>query len=285
MLGGHDLLRARHAGAVTGPAGSVPPSLAAAYSAAGLAWQQGPGRIYDRLAETVVAACPVPVAGRFVLDLGAGTGAASRALLRSDAEVIAVDNAVGMLRPDAAQRPPGVAGEAVALPFAAGSFGVVVAAFCLNHLADPAAGLAEAGRVTAPGGAVVVSAYAEDDDHPVKAAVEQAAADAGWTAPPWYQQLKTEAMPRLATPDRMAAVADVVPGLVEARVTRHEVAFPDFTPSELVAWRLGMAQQALFVAALDPPDRAALAQAALDRLGPHPPPLVRRMLVLTALAT
>jgi len=42
----------------------VPGSLTAAYSATGAAWQQGPGRVYDRLAETVVAACPVPVRGR-----------------------------------------------------------------------------------------------------------------------------------------------------------------------------------------------------------------------------
>jgi hypothetical protein len=43
-----------------------------------------------------------------------------------------------------------------------------------------------------------------------------------------------------------------------------------------------MAQVAPFVAALDPSDRAGLSQAALDRLGPDPPPLVRRILVLTA---
>src|SRR2546429_170684 len=51
----------------------------------------------ERAGETVVAACPVPVQGRLVLDLGAGTGAASRALLRSGASVVAVDNAIGML--------------------------------------------------------------------------------------------------------------------------------------------------------------------------------------------
>ena len=49
-----------------------------------------------------------------------------------------------------------------------------------------------------------------------------------------------------------------------------------------MAWRLGMAQLAPFVATLDPPERTRLAQVALDRLGPHPPPLVRRILVLTA---
>jgi SAM-dependent methyltransferase len=197
--------------------------------------------------------------------------------------VIAVDNAVGMLRPDSGPRPPAAAGDALALPFRSGRFGAVVAAFCLNHLSDPAAGLAEAARVTRPGGAVVVSAYAEDDDHPVKAAVEQAVTRAGWKPEPWYQQLKVEAMPRLATAARMAEVAAEVPGLAGARATRYDVAFPELGPSDLVAWRLGMAQVAPFFTTLDPRRQAEVARTALDRLGPEPPPLVRRILILTAL--
>jgi hypothetical protein len=43
-----------------------------------------------------------------------------------------------------------------------------------------------------------------------------------------------------------------------------------------------MAQMAPFVATLDPSDRTGLAQAALDRLGPDAPPLVRRIVLLTA---
>jgi ubiquinone/menaquinone biosynthesis C-methylase UbiE len=246
------------------------------------------------LAETVVEACPVPLPGRLVLDLGAGTGAATRALLRSGADVVAVDNAVGMLLASETSgagpgtggtgsgRVPGAAGDALALPFRSAGFGAVVASFCLNHLADPAVGLAEAARVTAPGGAVMASAYAEDDDHPVKAAVEQAVTEAGWTPAPWYQRLKVDAMPRLATPQRMAEVAASVAALVEVRAARHEIAFPDLGPSELVAWRLGMAQLAPFFDSLSPPEQAAVSEAALDRLGPEPPPLVRRILVLTA---
>lgn len=271
-----------------------PGSQQAAYSATSRAWQQGPGRIYDRLAETVVAACPVPVAGRLVLDLGTGTGAAARALLRSGADVVGVDNAVGMLLtlagPAAGDDPgsagdgpiPGAAGDALALPFRAGAFGAVVASFCLNHLSDPAAGLAEAARVTQPGGAVVASAYAEDDDHPVKTAVEQAVTEAGWAPAPWYRQVKADAM-QLATTGRMANVAAGVPGLVEVRAARHELAFPDLGPGELVEWRLGLAQIAPFLGALPSAEQAAVSAAALERLGEHPPPLVRRVVILTAL--
>lgn len=267
-------------------AATDPPSQQAAYSATSHAWQQGPGRIYDRLAQTVVAACPVPVSGRLVLDLGAGTGAATRALLRSGADAVAVDNAVGMLRTsaDLGHSPaPGVAGDALALPFRSGGFGAVVAAFCLNHLSDPAAGLAEAARVTAAGGAVVASAYADDDDHPVKAAVEQAVTEAGWTPAPWYRRLKIDAMPRLATKERMAGVAASVPALVDARTARLEIAFPHLGPAELVEWRLGMAQVGPFFGALPPAEQAAVSAAALARLGDDPPPLVRRIVILTAL--
>jgi len=53
-------------------------SLADAYSRTGAAWDAGPGRIYDRLSEELVARLPAGATGD-VLDLGAGTGAASRA--------------------------------------------------------------------------------------------------------------------------------------------------------------------------------------------------------------
>ncbi|MBA2281465.1 MAG: hypothetical protein H0W25_09565, partial [Acidimicrobiia bacterium] len=42
--------------------------VAAAYRATGAAWQAGPGPVYDRLAEVLVARCPGGVAGRDVLD-------------------------------------------------------------------------------------------------------------------------------------------------------------------------------------------------------------------------
>src|SRR3954466_3877160 len=107
--------------------GSMPPgsvtTVASAYSLTGGAWQRGPGRIYDRLAEVVVEHAPVPVDGAVSLDARAGTGAASRALFAAGAaRVFAVDVALGMLTYDAATRPPAVVGDLVTLPFADGSF-------------------------------------------------------------------------------------------------------------------------------------------------------------------
>ena len=254
-----------------------------AYSATGSAWEHGPARIYNRLAEIVVAALPVSIDGASTLDLGAGTGAATRALLAAGAgRVVAVDAATGMLSHNAGRRPPAVAGDALALPFTAGAFDVVVAAFSLNHLSDPAAGLREAARVTRPGGAVAASAYADDDDHPVKQAVVAALTARGWTPEPWYRALQVDAAPKLATVAAAQAAAGAA-GL-EADVEHMRVPFPDLDATALIAWRLGLAQHAPFFDGLPTDaDRSALVEDAAARLGNSWPPLERSIIILRAL--
>ena len=230
------------------------------YSRTGATWQAGPGAIYDRLATVLVDCRTVDFTGRVVLDLGAGTGAASRAIVAAGGVAIATDAAFGMLAADASARPAAVVGDAYALPLRDRAVDGVVAAFSLNHLDDPVAGLREAARITRPGGAILASAYADDDAHPAKHAAETAARERGWSPPPWYDHLKTQAMPKLATIDR-AHAALIAAGLAgEARGIR--VAFPELGPDQLLAWRFGMAQLAPFVATLD-----AGAQADLYRRG------------------
>jgi SAM-dependent methyltransferase len=248
-----------------------------AYSAGAAAWGNGPAVIYGRLAELLVAFCPVPVAGRLVLDLGAGTGLASRAARAAGGRLVAADLALGMLLQDRAHRPAAVVADALALPFAAGAFDVVLAAFALNHLDDPAAGVREAGRV---GRALVASTYAADDDHPVKAAVEVALGDAGWDCPDWYPRLKAS----MAAWGTVAAATEAVErgGLRPLLVERHEVPFPELSPTDMVAWRLGLAHCAGFMTALDPAARTRLVERAVEELGPDPPPLVRRVIFLAA---
>ena len=253
--------------------------LAAAYSATGGAWQRGPGLIYDRLAEVILEG--VPLAGRQVLDVGAGTGAATRAALAAGAAgVVAVDNAMGMLAHDAASRPPAVVGDALALPFADASFDAAVAAFSLNHLLDPAAGLREMARVLRPAGAVVASAYAADDTHPAKDAVEAALVARGWAPDEWYVELRHAATALMATVDACVAIADEA-GL-DATVEAVRVPFPGLNTSELVASRIGMAQHAPFVATLSPAERQALEVDAVARLGDAIAPLVRSIVVIRA---
>ena len=50
----------------------------------------------------------------------------------------------------------------------------------------------------------------------------------------------------------------------------------------MVAWRLGLAQSAGFVATLDPNGRERLGRRAVELLGADPPPLVRRVIFLAA---
>lgn len=118
---------------------------------------------------------PVDLDGRLVLDVGAGTGPVAGRWPSTPP--------AGMLGYDRSNRPPTVLADARALPVRDGGAGAVVAAFSLNHLPDPAAGLREAARVVARGGAVLASAYAADDTHPVKQAVEAALRSHGWSPP------------------------------------------------------------------------------------------------------
>lgn len=252
-------------------------SAGAAYSAGASAWASGPARVYQPLAELLVEFSPVPLGGRLVLDLGSGTGVGSRAALSAGARVIAADLALGMLLCRRGDRPPAAVGDAMALPFRRGTFDVVLAPFSLNHLDDPAAGVREAGRV---GDMLVASTYAVDDDHPAKAAVDQALSEVGWSRPPWYAAMKS-AMAAWGTTDRATAVIErggMRPRLVE----RREITFPELGPADMVAWRMGLAQSAGFVETLDPETRRAVFERALCLLGPVPEPIVRRVIFLAA---
>jgi SAM-dependent methyltransferase len=257
-----------------------PPGWAAAYSATGAAWDDGPGRVYGRLADHLVAASPVDLRGRTLLDVGAGTGAASRAIARAGGIPLAVDRAIGMLAATPAPAAARAVGDLAALPLGPATVDGVVAAFSFNHVADPHRALAEAARVTRPGGPVLVSAYAEDDHHVVKEVVDAVAGSYGWVPPEWVDELRTACLPQLATVPGARRAASRA-GLPQAEVDLLEVPFPELGPHDLVAWRLGMAQLAPFVAGLPPDQRAALEAEATGRLA-GTPPLVRRVIVVVA---
>jgi malonyl-CoA O-methyltransferase len=106
------------------------------------------------------------LAGKDVLDLGAGTGYYARLAAAQGARLaVAFDLTPEMLR--RAPRPV-VVGDACRLPFASRSLDVVIAGLLFSFVADLEAALAEVSRVLRPGGTLLAS-----DLHPV-------ASELGW---------------------------------------------------------------------------------------------------------
>ena len=256
--------------------------LRAGYDAAADGWDSGPGPLYEPLARALVTAARVPLAGRVVLDLGAGTGVAGRAALAAGARrVVGADLSEAMLRhhvlEDGSASFP-VAADAVALPFRDGCFDLVLAAFCLNHLSRLEAGLAEMRRV---GAAIAASTFASGWTHPAKEAVDGAARTFGYRPPSWYTALAPGE--RAADPQLLAACA-VAAGFTHVQTCTVAVPTPIATPARLAAWRLGMAQYAPFLHALDAPSQAAVRHAAEQAVAASGAtgPLTVEMTVLTA---
>jgi SAM-dependent methyltransferase len=249
-----------------------------AYDAAASDWDGGPGQMYRELARALVTQPGVPVTGRRVLDLGAGTGAAGAAALAAGAaQVVAADIAPGMLRRCQAPLRP-VAADATALPFRDGSFDLVVAAFCLGHLGSVPGGLAEARRVCP---AIAASAFAPGWTHPAKQAVDDVLTAFGYRPPEWYVTFKQQTEPRAADPARLRGQAAAA-GFSGAEVRTLTVATGMATPFQLASWRLGLAHVAPFAASLGQSGRAALQRAAEAAVrNANPGPLEVSMLVLT----
>jgi demethylmenaquinone methyltransferase/2-methoxy-6-polyprenyl-1,4-benzoquinol methylase len=122
----------------------------------------------DRIWRRATVHALAPQAGERILDVGAGTGASTVELVRDGAYAVGVDISQGMLTVGHQARPglPLLAADALALPFADGSFDAVTISFSLRNLTDPQAGLREMHRVTRPGGRLVVCEFS----HPTNAA-------------------------------------------------------------------------------------------------------------------
>jgi SAM-dependent methyltransferase len=246
------------------------------------AWAAGADPVYEPLSRAMIAASPVPLDGRSIVDLGAGTGATSRALLAAGAWPIAVDISWAMLaypgpKPDARMGAAGPAAgrlvaDAGALPLDTASTDGAVAAFCLSHVDRPAAILSEAARVSRPGSPVLAAVFAASGSrHPAVDAVAGVARRWGWRPDSWYRRVKTELEPAVADRDRLTAMATDA-GLTDVSVIDVEVNTAVRSPAELVAWRLGGPGLAGFVAALATPEREQLMAEATEAVGLDPQP-------------
>src|SRR3954447_17181851 len=99
-------------------------------------WATGAALAYGPLAAHLVAQAPFPLDGTVALDAGAGSGVAGDALRAGGAHVVTADREFDMAA-YGARAGPAVTADVTALPFKAGSFDVVAAAFVVNHLSDP----------------------------------------------------------------------------------------------------------------------------------------------------
>lgn len=228
-----------------------------AYEGSATAWAAGPSAVYRLLAVALVETAPSSLRGQRVLDLGAGTGVASDALAAIGVRPVAVDLALAMLRHRQSHRPPGVVGDAQALPFHDGAFDAIVAAFSLNHVPDPVVALSECRRVTKSSGLILASTFPSDADHPAKAAVETVLQQFGYQRPRWYQRFKDYIAALTGDAERLAHAAAAA-GLTHARVDRVEVEAGLDDPDRAIEWRLNMPHTIDFLAGLDPATQAAL---------------------------
>jgi SAM-dependent methyltransferase len=235
------------------------------------------------LADALVARSRELFDGATVLDLGAGTGAASRAISDAGGSPVAVDLSVEMLRHERERRPPATAGDAAALPLRDRGVGAVVAACSISHVPDPQGALREIARVTRAGGPVLVSVFSSRSGHPAKEQVDIVAARFGYEPPHWYEEFKANVEPLTASIDALFDVARSV-GFADAVVVERPVDVGVRDPETLVAWRTGLAQLSPFVDGLDAARRAAFLEECRAAVGDDPPPFVPLMLFLTARA-
>ncbi|MDX6287348.1 MAG: demethylmenaquinone methyltransferase / 2-methoxy-6-polyprenyl,4-benzoquinol methylase [Frankiales bacterium] len=225
----------------------------------GATWASGPQPVYRRLAAHALDVLGSDLAGKQILDAGAGTGAMTLELLARGAGVVATDLSSSMLaelRRQTDGRVPTKVADIRELPFDDAIHDSAVAGFVVNHLAEPATAVAEMARVTKPGGVVLTTSFGIDD-HPVKTAIEELLRSHGWTPPDWYTHLKVNVMPLTATVDAFATVGREA-GLANIQVDAIDVEFVDLPPSAVAAYRLGMGHASPFVSALSEDERAGL---------------------------
>lgn len=123
------------------------------------------GRLVDALEWALIERLCRPQAGEVALDVGTGTGHFALRLVRRGLRVVGYDRSAEMLevarkKSEAQSLAEGIVwrqGQAEQLPFADGSFHLVLCVTALEFVGDRGRALDEMWRVTAPGGRMVVA--------------------------------------------------------------------------------------------------------------------------------
>jgi SAM-dependent methyltransferase len=207
----------------------------------GRAWDAGPARVYEPLAQALVESSSLR--GHFVLDIGTGTGAVAKAARRAGATVVGLDASCDMLQQhhaDGVRVGVVVAGDALRLPVRSGAFDACIAAFVLNHV-DAAIALTEAARVLRPRGLMLASTWPVGVHDPVKTALDAVARDAGWSPPGWYGAMKGKLEAVSGDPLRLRAAA-LDAGFACASADVRSIDVGEVEPAAAVAYRYAMPQ-------------------------------------------
>jgi ubiquinone/menaquinone biosynthesis C-methylase UbiE len=122
-------------------------------------WLLVAGRAAERAMLDAVTSAAADATPARVLDAGAGTGALSRRLAQALPAVhpVLVDISPGMLARAGDLDDPRVLASVASLPFADGSFDVVMSAWVIETVDSPSAAVTEMLRVLRPGGMVAYS--------------------------------------------------------------------------------------------------------------------------------
>lgn len=259
----------------------LPGSIQAAYGGAATQWAASTGGLYRCLADALASRYSKLLTGARVLDVGAGAGATTSALLAVGARVTASDLTEEMLRVDQAARAPAAVSDILALPFRRRVFDAAVAAFVISHVPDPAAALRELGRVVRRGGSLFTVGFDTRSSHPAKAVIDDVLGSYGYAPPAYYVRMKKEIEPLSAAPDRLAALAADA-GLSHVHVDAVEVETGIADTEGIVSWRLGLPAPATFMAGLDAETRGRLLADLHGAVGPDPEPLRPGLLILHA---
>jgi SAM-dependent methyltransferase len=178
------------------------------------------------------------VAGRRVLEVGAGAAQCSRWLVTRGARVVASDLSAGMLaharRADG--RLPLVQADARQLPFADGSFDVAFTAYgVVPFVADPASVMAEVARVLVPGGR-----WAFATTHPVRWAFPDDPGREGLTVTRSYfdrtPYVEDDAGGATRYAEHHRTLGDRVADLVAAGFVLERLVEPEWPPGHERVW-------------------------------------------------
>lgn len=132
-----------------------------------------PGQV-SRWRRAMVESLDLPT-GSSVLDLAAGTGTSTAAIVAAGHRAVACDFSLGMMTEGRRRQAhvPFVGGDAEHLPFADDAFDGAVISFGLRNVHDPRQGLAEMARVVRPGGVVVVCEFSTPTNAAFRAVYER----------------------------------------------------------------------------------------------------------------